>query len=229
MHSFLLMGQSNMAGRGQIAQAKSIDSKGIYLLRNGMWQPFFRPVSFDGKGAGVCLAESFAEGYVRKHGTDTGLIACAVGGTSISQWKKGGALFDNALYQVELARRSSEIQGILWHQGECDTAPEKCEVYEDEFDSFVKAFRKEARLENVPFIAGELGAFLQFHKPDPRQKNYPLINKAIKNVVSKNENMGLASADGLTANEDNLHFNSHSLYELGLRYLEEYERVKCGK
>lgn len=38
--------------------------------------------------------------------------------------------------------------------------------------------------------------------------------------------MGYVSADGLTANKDNLHFNAEALYEFGLRYFEEYERVK---
>ena len=226
MHSFLLIGQSNMAGRGRICEAKAIDTRRIFVFRDGIFQPFSRPVSRDFPDAGVCLAESFAESYVKKYGVDVGIIPCAVGGTRIEQWKKGSELFENAVNQVELARKNSEIAGILWHQGESDTAPERCEVYEENLDNLVNDLRTSAHLENVPFITGALGDFLEFYEPDPRQKNYPLINTATKNVVKKNDKMGYVSADGLTANKDNLHFNAEALYEFGLRYFEEYERVK---
>lgn len=35
MHSFLLIGQSNMAGRGRIADAHEIDTTHIFTLING--------------------------------------------------------------------------------------------------------------------------------------------------------------------------------------------------
>ncbi len=35
MHLFLLIGQSNMAGRGYLKEAKEIDASRIYTLRNG--------------------------------------------------------------------------------------------------------------------------------------------------------------------------------------------------
>lgn len=34
MHSFLLIGQSNMAGRGKLSEATAVDSSRIYTLRN---------------------------------------------------------------------------------------------------------------------------------------------------------------------------------------------------
>lgn len=60
IHSFLLIGQSNMAGRGFLSEAHEIDGSNIRVLRNGRWQPFFRPVQPDRAFAGVSLAESFA-------------------------------------------------------------------------------------------------------------------------------------------------------------------------
>lgn len=225
MHSFLLIGQSNMAGRGAISQVCEIDRRGIYLMRNGYWQHFYRPINPDGQGSGVSLGESFAESYVKKHGVDVGLVCCAVGGTRLLQWKKGSPLFDNAVFQAKLAMRSSDFAGILWHQGECDTAKDRCEVYEEEFDTFVKDFRQALGVGSVPFITGALGDFLVNHEPDPAMKNYNLINTAIQNVVKKNENMGYAVAHGLTANPDNLHFNAQSLYTFGKRYFDELERV----
>ena len=37
--------------------------------------------------------------------------------------------------------------------------------------------------------------------------------------------VGFASAKGLTSNPDNLHFNAQSLYEFGIRYFEEFEKL----
>ena len=59
IHSFLLIGQSNMAGRGFLDEAIDIDCRRIKIMRNGRWQGIFRPVNPDRKFSGVCLAESF--------------------------------------------------------------------------------------------------------------------------------------------------------------------------
>ena len=113
LHSFLLIGQSNMAGRGFINEAKQVDTSHIFILRNGRWQNMFRPIHPDRSFSGVCLAESFAESYAKKHNVDVGLICCADGGTTLDQWQEGGLLYDNAVSQARLAQRTSTIVGVL--------------------------------------------------------------------------------------------------------------------
>ena len=131
IHSILIIGQSNMAGRGIISEAMPIDNKDgrLKVLRNGRWQRMFRPVNPDRSFSGTCLAESFARAYADEHGVDTGIIPCADGGTSLNQWRVGGLLFDNAVYSAKLAMRTSNLAAILWHQGEADCAPELNAVY----------------------------------------------------------------------------------------------------
>ena len=124
IHSFLLAGQSNMAGRGIIGQVPPISDERLLVLRNGRWQPMYQPVNGDRPFSGVCLAESFALRYAQEHGVQVGLIPCADGGASLLQWREGGLLFDHALYQARLANRTSTVAGILWHQGEAECAPE---------------------------------------------------------------------------------------------------------
>lgn len=77
IHSFLMIGQSNMAGRGLLDEAETIDTAHIKILRNGRWQPMFRPINPDRPFSGVNLAESFAEQYAQTYGVDVGLIPCA--------------------------------------------------------------------------------------------------------------------------------------------------------
>lgn len=75
IRSFLLIGQSNMAGRGALSEALPVDGSQIRVLRCGRWQKFFRPVNPDRSFSGVCLAESFAEAYAARHGVTAGLTA----------------------------------------------------------------------------------------------------------------------------------------------------------
>ena len=68
IHSFLLIGQSNMGGRGFIHEALEIDRDKLKVLKNGRWQKLFRPVNPDRFTSGVNLAESFAEIYAKEFG-----------------------------------------------------------------------------------------------------------------------------------------------------------------
>ena len=225
MHAFLLIGQSNMAGRGYLNEAREIDTSHIYTLRNGRWLKMFRPINPDRSFSGVSLAESFAEAYSKKHNVDVGLICCADGGTTLDQWMPGELLFDNAVNNAKLAARTSEIVGVLWHQGESDCPEERYPTYQARFEIMMQALRKELNLNNTPFILGGLGDYLELYP----LKNYIHINQALKSIAENNEMVGFVSAEGLTANPDNLHFNAESLYHFGIRYFEEFEKLHVNQ
>ena len=225
MHSFLLVGQSNMAGRGFMEEAHNIDVSRIFTLRNGRWQQMFRPINPDRSFSGVNLAESFAEAYAKKYDVNVGLICCADGGTSLEQWKPDDVLFENAIHQAKLAMRSSEIVGILWHQGENDCCETSYPTYKERLEDLIKAFRQALGNKNLPFLLGGLGDFLAVCDEDESLKNYIYINDALKDIAQNNDNTEFISAEGLNANPDNLHFNSEALYEFGIRYFEGLEKL----
>lgn len=221
IESFLLIGQSNMAGRGFLEEAVPVDSTHIQMLRNGCWQPMHRPINPDRWYAGVSLAESFAECYAREHKVDVGLIPCADGGSSLEQWRVGGILFDHACYMAELAARTSKIMGILWHQGESDCSNELHPLYRDRLNDILEAFRERLKLHDVPILVGGLGDYLSNY-PNPEFQNYVHINKALRDLADTNPRIGFVSAEGLFPNPDNLHFNAKSLHEFGIRYYKEF-------
>lgn len=226
IHSFLMIGQSNMAGCGFLNEALPVNTEHVLVLRNGRWQGMFRPVNPDRPFAGVCLAESFAERYAEVYGVDVGLIPCAEGNTNLNQWQPGSLLFDNAVYQAKLASRTSTIAGVLWHQGEADCNPLFYPTYQQRFEKMMAAFRQELDLYDVPFLVGELGEFLVNYKKSVNLPNFPRVNEALRKIAADNPMTGFVSAKGLTSNPDNVHFNSASLHEFGLRYFEVFETLR---
>ena len=46
IHSVLMIGQSNMAGRGFQNEVEPIDNKRLMVLKNGRWQPMFLKYGF---------------------------------------------------------------------------------------------------------------------------------------------------------------------------------------
>lgn len=225
IHSFLLIGQSNMAGRGRVGEVPPISNSRIKILRNGRWQNMFVPVNPDRSFSGISLAESFADAYSREHNVDVGLIPCADGGTSLLQWREGGLLYDHAVYQTRLAERTSTVVGVLWHQGEADCAPELAEKYYEKALAIFRALRRDLGFEDVPFILGGLGDFLENHSSE-KLHNYRAVNAELKKIAASNELYGFASAEGLSSNADNLHFSAQALREFGLRYYGEFKMLE---
>ena len=154
IHSFLLIGQSNMAGRGFLDEVVPVNEAHIKVLRNGRWCNLHRPVHHDRHFSGVCLAESFAEKYAETYGVDVGLIPCADGGTTLNQWMPGTILFDHAVYMTRLAQRTSTVAGVLWHQGEGDCFPSLRATYRARFETMMAEMRRLLGLYDVPFIVG---------------------------------------------------------------------------
>lgn len=226
IHSFLLIGQSNMAGRGFKDEVEPIVNPRIKVLRNGRWWPMYVPVNPDRVTAGISLAESFADAYAKEHNVDVGLIPCADGGTCLDQWQVGGLLYSNALYHCELASRTSTIAGILWHQGESDSLETRYDCYEEKCTRILETMRKQLGLEDVPLLLGALGDYLKEFHDEEISRLYPYVNEALRRMAEKMPMTGYVSAEGLRPNPDNLHFSAAALREFGLRYYEEFKKLE---
>lgn len=228
MHSILIIGQSNMAGRGFPGEVPPIGNRDLFVLRNGRWLPMYVPVNPDRVTAGVNLAETFAERYRDDHGCEVGIIPCADGGTSLDQWAEGGVLFDHACYMTELAQRTSTVVAILWHQGESDCYPDKYPLYEKKLTAILHALRERTGLGDVPVLVGGLGDYLVNFHPEQGifETGYKKVNEALQNIAEKEPLVGFVPADGLKPNPDNLHFSAKALREFGHRYYEEFLKLE---
>ena len=94
----LLIGQSNMAGRGLPNEVDSVADERIEMFRDGQWQRAVEPLHDDKETAGVGLAMSCASAYLEAFPqARIGLVPAAVGGTPLSRWMPGEDLYERAL------------------------------------------------------------------------------------------------------------------------------------
>jgi hypothetical protein len=228
---YLLIGQSNMAGRGKVeAQDSLIHPQVFALSKENTWVPAQDPIHFDKKAAGVGLGRTFGIEMAKANpNAKIGLIPCAVGGSSIDVWVPGGFHkqtkshpWDDMEKRLLLALKSGQLKGILWHQGESDSNPNKCYTYETKLEDLLKRVRAIAEDEHIPFVAGEFGPFKlkksKSNYPDVKPTPAEVIMNATKNVVKKDENAAFVKAKGFVHKGDNTHFNSESYREFGKRY-----------
>jgi len=233
MRSFLMMGQSNMAGRGDVNAVPKIDNKKCFMLRNGRWQPLREPINVDRPVfmkdtvndicSGVNPGGSFADCAANYFDDLVGMIPCAEGGSSLEEWKIDGQLFLHAYYQAKLAMNVSELSGIIWHQGEAEASnPEKASTYKVRFLTMVNELQ--ARLGvRLPIVVGELGYFLENRKkPMPYWR---LVNEQLHELADENDNIAIASAEGLEDRGDILHFSAAAQREFGKRYFDAYKTL----
>ena len=229
--SFLMAGQSNMAGRGALDEVPPIKNDNLYMLRMGRWQKHSEPVNPDRavtKGefhSGVGLASSFADDYSKYYGRKTGLIPCADGGTTISQWMPGEILFDHAVFMTKLAMRTSNFGGIIWHQGESDCNAECIDFYKERFITMMTEMRRQLGAEELPLIIGELSRDVDGN----RWKHLEYVDKMngiFHEIAKEIPNCAVASAEGITIKKtDGLHFDSKGSREFGHRYFEKYLEI----
>ena len=222
--SFLLIGQSNMSGRGILTSDNRIYNPNILRLVNGRWQTMWEPLSADRAFAGASLAPAFALEYIKKTGEQVGLIPASDGGSSIDEWQPGQALYDHALSEARLAMRISSIRAFLWHQGEADCNPSRAAQYEKKFLNMFRSLKKDLNLPDVRIYVGGLGDYLSKNEVDKNLAHYDGINEVLRKLARENDDIRFVSAEGLTPKDDNLHFNTESLRTFGKRYFEAFEK-----
>lgn len=227
-HLYLLAGQSNMAGRGEVTGKYANEGNAnVYMLnKNNEWVAAKHPVHFDkpqvaGVGPGLAFALEMAR-VNRK--IKIGLVPCAVGGSSIDVWKAGAYdsatkthPYDDAIKRVAIAMQQGVFKGIVWHQGESNSTSAGAAVYLPKLITLIEQFRDSVGNKHLPFVAGELGTY---------KEQYDNINKVITQLPEKVSFTAIASSKGLKHKGDMTHFDSPSAEKLGKRFAKEMKRLQ---
>lgn len=219
MRLFLLVGQSNMAGRGEIEPADKVPHARVFVLTKDLaWVPAVDPLHFDKKSAGVGLGATFGRVLADALPEETiGLIPAAVGGSSLDQWRRDGELYRIAVERARGAMKYGKLAGILWHQGEADTDKTKVATYAERFTAFIGNLRSDLGADVIPVLVGEIGRF---------GGRGAAINAEIVRLPQRVPHCATVTSEGLIHKGDNLHFDSPSLREFGRRYARVYLEMR---
>lgn len=232
---YLLIGQSNMAGRGKYQEGVDKFPKDTVYVLNDKGKfvqlqpyPFINHYSSIRKSAAqISPGYSFGLALLEANqGKPFAFVSNARGGTSINEWVKGTKYFDEAVRRTkEALAAGGQLKAILWHQGETDyreiikvkgEEDKRLEEYFGKLRQFIKDLRTEIGDEKAPFIAGQLNS------------NFKLFNERILKLPDEVENTYVANSDGLTTIDDS-HFDRDSVIELGKRYAEIYLSIQTKK
>jgi hypothetical protein len=219
---YLLIGQSNMAGRAKVTEELAGAIEGCLLLDGkNQWIPaknplnlystVRKPVGFQKLGPGYSFAKAMVEAET---GNTIGLIVNARGATVIEQWHREGKFYTELIKRAKAVEEAGVIKGILWHQGE-GNAPNP-EEYLDQLKALVANLREDLGDKNLPFVAGQI-------KDTPDLKE---INDVLAQLPEVVTNTATVSSKGLKC-YDRWHFDTDSQIELGRRYAEAMLKLQA--
>ncbi|WP_129717438.1 sialate O-acetylesterase [Pedobacter sp. SYP-B3415] len=229
---YLLMGQSNMAGRGRVtAEYKNMQHERVIMLtKDKAWTIARHPIHFDKPDvAGVGPGLSFGIEMARAYPNDTiALVPCAVGGTSINKWAPGAydkssktRPYDDALARIKTAMKKGTVRGVIWLQGEADSGRDSAvNTYLGKLTTLIHSIRKETGNRKLPWIAGELGTYRQ---------RYVIFNRELANLPLRVKHTSVITSEGLVHKGDTTHFDSKSADLYGKRFAADMLRLQEKK
>ncbi|OIT28683.1 PREDICTED: probable carbohydrate esterase At4g34215 [Nicotiana attenuata] len=174
---FILAGQSNISGRGGVINHSNRPgvanetwdgvipreceaNPSILRLSGGLtWVEAQEPLHKDidvNNTCGIGPGMPFANTVLKRDPSVgvIGLVPCAVGGTSITEWAPGGFLYKQMIRRTKAATRcGGRVRALLWYQGESDTKTlEDAKMYKRRLESFFKHVRHDLQLPTLPVI-----------------------------------------------------------------------------
>ncbi len=236
---YLLIGQSNMKGRGNMPEEPLRDPQ-IIMMHKGTDEWFFArhplhltgdPVTFEGHdNAGVGPGLAFGQAMAQANpGTRIGLIPCAVGGTRIGLWQPGANRFEDTVRRAKLAldagpEGKTRIAGAIWLQGEADSRADRVGEYAEALNAMIDGLRKELDEPDLPFVASTI---LELREDIDLRKS---INEILLSLPSRRDHTACVNARDLTGHiGDMVHIDTPSQDEIGRRMAAQMMEVQSSK
>ena len=244
---YLLIGQSNMAGRGDLISGDEDSIEGAYLLNaSGNVVQATNPMNQystvrKNTTQGINPGLAFSKTIYQETGRKVLLVVNARGGSSINYWVKDMLytnsedrnnfaisgdhyLYNEAVSRAKEAMKYGTLKAILWHQGESDKSDAN---YMTKLSTLVSSLRSD--LGNVPFVAGQIATW---------RTNVEDFNQRISTISSVIENSDYVSSaipEGTAVSTwqwkgaDDPHFSRSAQLVLGERYAEKILQMVYNK
>ena len=249
-HIYLCFGQSNMEGSATIEeQDKIVDARFVMMQSvdcsnlekvKGQWYPAVPPLSqcYVGLSPADYFGRTMVENLPKE--VKVGVINVAIGGSDIRLFDKhiyqnytdtypeswfqdkikgyGGNPYERLMSLAKEAQKKGVIKGIILHQGETNQDDKNWPLYVKKvYNNMLKDLHLKAK--NVPLLAGEV-----VH--EDQGGKCASMNSIINNLPETVPTAYVISSKGCKVREDNVHFNSEGVRELGKRYAEKMLELK---
>lgn len=179
---------------------------------------------------GVCPGPAFGNELRRLTGVPQGLIACAHGGTSMTQWdpkrkNEGGTSLYGAMIR-RLKKNGNSVAGLIWYQGCSDANVEAVKLYTARMKEFAAALRRDSGDKMLPIaivqIARVIGwaaeAAAPWNSIQDQERQLPLVIKNLTTVPA----IDLPLDDGI-------HISGAGQYALGVRLAQAMQALRVGR
>lgn len=164
---YLLIGQSNMAGRGPMTGSDTTQIiDGVWLLNaQGEPEPARAPLNRystirkEIQLQQIGIGAGFGEMMHRWSSRKILLVVNARGGSSIKAWAPGETehrYLEEAVARTKQALQYGRLKGILWHQGETDIQ-QGTPNYAGRFSDIASHLRQTFNNPDLPVLVGEVG------------------------------------------------------------------------
>ncbi len=249
---WIMAGQSNMEGIGNLADAPESHPLARCLHTDGVWREAKDPLHLlaaspdrchagspipyaaalkqriaagKGTGVGVWFAR---EMLARDPKVPQGLIACAHGGTSMAQWNPalkgqgGDSLYGSMMRLWGLT--GQPVAGMLWYQGCSDCSPEAAAVYTKRMQDLVAATRRDFGLPKLPWLIVQIA---QVVNGGDNGRWWEDIREQQRVLPTSIRNLAVVAAIDLNL-DDGIHIGGAAFAELGRRLARQAARLVLG-
>ncbi|MEI7534280.1 MAG: sialate O-acetylesterase [Verrucomicrobiae bacterium] len=249
---WLLAGQSNMQGIGDLATALRRAPGVFSATMSGRWAAAVEPIHLmeespdpvhttrtvsdqdaeklrcaANTGAGPAL--SFAAEMFRRTGVPQGLIPCAHGGTSLTQWspalkhEAGKSLYGSMLRAWRAT--GQPVAGLLWYQGESDATEQDAAIYIKRFTHFIRSVRCDLNQRQLPVLTVQIGRVV--NEASSRARAWNSVQEQQRQMPEKIARVGVVPAVDLPLC-DPIHLSGDGQRRLGLRLARLASRLVHG-
>ena len=213
---YLVIGQSNMAGRAEITTELQEPVEGVYLftgMEDSLWIPAKNPLNLYSTIRKEVEMQRLGPAYnfvktLRDYNPEKeiGLVVNAKGGTALSEWMPGTHFYQEAVSRVQTAAAHGTIRGVIWHQGESDLG--KLDTYLPNLEILITQIRTDVGISDLPFVAGHIAT---------DQPGREVFNKLIDKLPGQVPFTGVVHSRR-TRTFDQVHFDAKSQLLMGKRY-----------
>lgn len=212
-------GQSNMLGkRSTVAELpkelQGVQKNLLINIESDGWEPLVPGKTygkFNPKGFGAEV--SFAAALSAALNEPIGIIKHSQAGTTLGQWWKNGNPYKRLAEVVKKAKATKKIEiiAMLWMQGESDSKDQAmAESYKAKLEDLIQRCRDDFESPNMIFIAGRVN-------PQAERFAYTDVVRKAQETCSS-ANYAYIDCDSLPKVDDNVHYTTAGIVEMGQRF-----------